>query len=85
VRERLCELELPYLLRNTGKARATDIGPPVMRDALWKAPAGTSRNRRWLLEQTGKVQVPYLVDANTGQAMYESAAILAYLERQYAA
>ena len=30
------------------------------------------------------MQVPYLVDPNTGQALYESDAIVAYLEAEYA-
>ena len=33
---------------------------------------------------SGKMQVPYLVDPNTGTAMFESAAIVAYHERTYA-
>jgi len=85
VRTRLCELELPYLLRNTGKAVWKDIGPPSFRDRLFKGELGTSRNRRWLAEHTGQVQVPYLIDPNTGVAMYESDAILSYLDRTYAA
>lgn len=84
VRSRLCELELPYLLRNTGKAALTDIGPPAFRDRLFKAAKGTSRNRRWLETHTGRVQVPYLIDANTGTALYESAKIVDYLDRTYA-
>lgn len=85
VREVLCELELPYLLRNTGKARKSDIGPPAMRDKWFKGPKDTSRNRAALLARSGHVQVPYLVDANTGIEMYESAKIIAYLEKTYAA
>jgi glutathione S-transferase len=85
VRERLCELELPYLLRNTGKGRATDLGPALFRDRLFKGPKGTTRNRSALYERTQRVQVPYLIDPNTGSEMYESAAILEYLERTYAA
>ena len=85
VREVLCELELPYFLHNTGKARMSDIGPPVWRDRIFKAPKGTSRNRRFLEAHTGRVQVPYLIDPNTGVEMYESAAIIAYLEKTYAA
>ncbi len=85
VREVLCELELPYILRNTAKARWTDMGPPSFRDQLFKAPKDTSRNRLALLERTGKVQVPYLIDPNTGIEMYESAAIIDYLETTYAA
>jgi glutathione S-transferase len=84
VRARLCELELPYLLHNTGKAAMTDIGPPSWRDRIFKAAQRTSRNRRWLADNTGQVQVPYLIDANTGTAMYESQRILDYLDRTYA-
>jgi glutathione S-transferase len=84
VRARLCELELPYLLHNTGKGALKDIGPPSVRDKLFKAPQGTSRNRKWLSENTGRVQVPYLIDRNTGIAMYESQAILGYLDHTYA-
>ena len=83
VRARLCELELPYVLRNTGKGAWRDMGPPSFRDSLFHAPMATSRNRRWLAEHTGRVQVPYLRDPNTGTEMYESDAILAYLDRTY--
>lgn len=85
VRARLCELELPYLLHNTGKGAWGDMGPPAFRDKLFKTPKGTTPNRRWLEENTGKVQVPYLIDANTGTALYESQAILKYLDSNYAA
>ena len=84
VRARLCELELPYLLRNAGKGGWKDMGPPSFRDKLFKGPMDTTRNRRWLAENTGQVQVPYLIDPNTGTAMYESQHILDYLERTYA-
>lgn len=88
VREVLCELELPYVLRNTGKSRWTDMGPPNFRDRLFKAPADTGRNRAALLERTGRVQLPYLIDPNadsgTGTEMFESAAIIDYLTRTYA-
>ncbi|HEX4856408.1 MAG TPA: glutathione S-transferase N-terminal domain-containing protein [Limnobacter sp.] len=83
VRARLCELEIPYLLKNTPKGAMTDLGPPVFRDKLFKGPKGTTRNRQWLFENTGKVQVPYLVDPNTGVAMYESNDILKYLDSTY--
>jgi glutathione S-transferase len=83
VRARLCELELPYVLRNTGKGAWSDMGPPSFRDKIFRAPMDTSRNRRWLAEHTGRVQVPYLRDPNTATEMYESDAILAYLDRTY--
>ncbi|MFI4979606.1 MAG: glutathione S-transferase N-terminal domain-containing protein [Nevskiales bacterium] len=84
VRARLSELELPYILRNTGKGGWKDMGPPSFRDKLFKGQMGTTRNRQWLAEHTGRVQVPYLIDPNTGTAMYESQDILGYLERTYA-
>jgi glutathione S-transferase len=62
VREALCELELPYVLRNTGRS---------------------SSNRPEFLARTGKLQFPYLVDPNTGAAMFESADIVAYLQQTY--
>ena len=82
---RLCELEIPYVLRNTGKGAWSDMGPPSFRDKLFKAPMDTNRNRAWLAEHTGRVQVPYLRDPNTKAEMYESDAILAYLNDTYAA
>jgi len=62
VRERLCMLELPYVLHNVAK------GSPG-RDAFVK--------------RAGKMMVPYLVDPNTKTAMFESADIVAYLDRTY--
>lgn len=85
VRARLCELEIPYLLRNTPKGAMSDMGPPVLRDKVFKGPKGTTRNRQWLYDNTGKVQVPYLVDPNTGVSMYESNDILRYLDKTYGA
>jgi glutathione S-transferase len=85
VRELLCELELPYLLRSTGKAGWRDLGPPVLRETLFADLPVTGRTRTELLERAGKVQVPYLVDPNTRVAMFESAAIRNYLLQTYAA
>ena len=84
VRELLCELELPYLLRSTGKARWQDLGPPVLRATLFPTMPVEGRNRVELLERAGKVQVPYLVDPNSGTAMFESDAIRDYLLATYA-
>jgi len=41
------------------------------------------RKRSALVAKGGKMQVPYLVDPNTGAAMYESDDIVAYLRRTY--
>jgi len=84
VRELLSELELPYLLRSTGKARWQDLGPPGLRATLFPDLPVAGRNRIELLARAGKVQVPYLEDPNTGTAMFESAAIRAYLLDTYA-
>jgi len=84
VRELLCELELPYLLRSTGKARWQDLGPPILRAKLFPELPVVGRTRAELLQRAGKVQVPYLVDQNTGIEMFESQAIREYLLDTYA-
>jgi glutathione S-transferase len=84
VRELLCELELPYLLRNTGKARWQDLGPPILRATLFPDLPVEGRTRAELLKRAGKVQVPYLDDPNTGTAMFESEDIREYLLATYA-
>jgi glutathione S-transferase len=83
VRELLSELELPYLLRSTGKARWQDLGPPGLRATLFPDLPVAGRNRIALLARAGKVQVPYLEDPNTGTAMFESSAIRTYLLDMY--
>jgi glutathione S-transferase len=42
-----------------------------------------SPKRVELAQRGGKIQVPYLVDPNTGSEMYESDDIVAYLEQHY--
>ncbi|HUI26385.1 MAG TPA: glutathione S-transferase N-terminal domain-containing protein, partial [Candidatus Kryptonia bacterium] len=42
-----------------------------------------SPKRAELIERGGKMQVPYLVDPNTGRELYESDEIVAYLETFY--
>jgi len=43
-----------------------------------------SPRREAFVARTGKMMVPYLADPNTGTALFESADIVAYLERTYA-
>ncbi|MBA3548424.1 MAG: glutathione S-transferase N-terminal domain-containing protein [Nannocystis sp.] len=43
-----------------------------------------SPRRAEFVALSGKMQVPYLVDPNTGTAMFESADIVAYLDKTYA-
>ncbi|RJS93388.1 hypothetical protein D3260_08490 [Salinisphaera sp. Q1T1-3] len=83
VREVLCELEVPYVLRNTGKIGLADMGPPWVREKLFPNAPVEGRNRQHLMDEAGRVQVPYLVDANTQTALHESADIEAYLRRTY--
>jgi len=63
VRERLCELELPYHLINVAKG---------------------SPSRPAFIERAGKMMVPFLEDPNTDVRMFESADIVAYLDKTYA-
>ena len=82
VRETLCELELPYYLHNVGKGRGrmVDWLPPDAR----KNYVGPTEHRQKLIERSGKMMVPYLIDPNTGVAMFESADIQRYLIQTYA-
>ena len=56
----------------------------MLRETMFPDLPVSGRNRIELLARAGKVQVPYLVDPNTGTAMFESAAIRAYLLDTYA-
>ena len=85
VRELLCELEIPYILRNCGRTELQEWIVPPLRKALDIQPESTLENRRRLQEEEGRVAIPYLYDPNTEQGLFESAAILEYLEVQYAA
>ena len=85
VRERLCELEIPYRLRNFAKSRWQEMGPPLVRRKWFPDAPITSANRIRMFELTGRSQVPYLVDPNPDVAMFESADILRYLDETYAA
>ncbi len=83
VRDRLCEMEIPYVLRSVGRTQLADWVPPALRGKSQTLPQ--TRNRRALAERAGFVSIPYLVDANTGTEMAESSAILDYLNETYAA
>lgn len=62
VRERLCELELPYVLHNVAKR---------------------SPSREAFIAKSGQMQVPFLIDPNTGAQLFESEAIVDYLDATY--
>jgi glutathione S-transferase len=85
VRECLCELELPYRLINLGKLQWSDMGPArprVLAPGSYKPVAGSKRDA--FFKEHGVVQVPYLIDPNHDVKMFESRAIVDYLERTYA-
>ncbi len=84
VRETLCELEIAYILRNMGKARGADMGPPWVRRVFFPDTPVEGRNRKKMIGETGRIQVPYLIDPNTGKRLYESADIMRYLRTTYA-
>lgn len=84
VRERLCELELGYILRSVGRSTASDWVPPALRGSLGIEARPETVNRRALLERAGRITVPWLVDPNTGVEMGESSSIVDYLEETYA-
>lgn len=85
VRERLCELEIPYILRQVGRTEALDWVLPPLRSRIAPDYQPTQRNRVALLERTGQVGVPYLIDPNTGVELFQSADIIDYLDATYAA
>lgn len=84
VRERLCELELRYVLHNVAKERWQDLGLASMRVKPGPYVPVEGGKRERILAEHGRVQVPYLRDPNTGTSLYESADILDYLDRTYA-
>ena len=83
VRELLCEMEIPYRLRNCGRTQLQEWLLPSVRDWLKITPDSALDNRRVLQQAEGRVSIPYLHDPNTGAGLFESAAILAYLRRTY--
>lgn len=84
VRERLCELELPYTLHNLGKENWKELGP-AMRRILpnpYEPQPGGKRHAFW--QKHGRVQLPYLEDPNQNTGLFESARIIEFLESSYA-
>jgi glutathione S-transferase len=84
VRERLTELELPYVLHNIGKEQWADMGPASLRVKPGPYVPKAGGKREALLARLGRVQAPYLEDPNTGVKLFESRAIVDYLETTYA-
>lgn len=84
VRERLTELELPYVSHTVAKERWQDMGPAKLRlkPGTYQPIRGGKRDKT-LTVMGGKMQVPYLEDPNTGIKLFESKDILSYLDKQY--
>lgn len=83
VRERLCELQLAYVVRNCGKSVLADYLLPSLREATGVDYRPRSPNRRELQRLTGRVAIPYLIDPNQDVGLYESDRILEHLHRFY--
>lgn len=83
VRERLSELEIPYVVRNLGKGQWQDYLLPGVRSRFFPGYQPVTRNRQKLMQEAGRVMAPYLVDPNTGTRLFESRNIVRYLDRQY--
>ena len=83
VREKLCEMEIPYIVRNCGRTELAEWLLPPVRKLLNVTPDSRLDNRRHLQHMEGRVSIPYLFDPNTGEGMFESAEIIGYLENRY--
>ena len=84
VRATLAELELPFIYHNVAKERWQDMGPAVLRFKPGKYQALAGGKREKVMNVMGRdIQVPYLVDPNTGVKMFESAVIVKYLNKHY--
>ena len=83
VREYLCEMELPYILRNCGRTALGEWLLPPLRDALNLVPNSELENRIKLQEKAGRMSIPYLIDPNKNIEMFESAKIIEYLKSTY--
>lgn len=83
VRELLCELELTYHLVNLGKQQWIDMGPAKPRLTIKPYKPLPNTKRDTFFQAHGNVQVPYLVDPNTDQELFESKDILSYLRDTY--
>ncbi|MDG1943094.1 MAG: glutathione S-transferase N-terminal domain-containing protein [Halioglobus sp.] len=83
VRELLCEMEIPYIVRNCGRTQLQEWILPPMRETLKIQPDSDLQNRQQLQRAEGRVSIPYLYDPNTDQGLFESADILEYLRETY--
>ncbi|WP_173910379.1 glutathione S-transferase N-terminal domain-containing protein [Acinetobacter sp. Marseille-Q1618] len=89
VRGVLTELELPFVFHNVAKERWQDQGPSFLRLKPGKYVPLKDGKRSKVVDVMGRhkkdIQVPYLVDPNTGAQLFESEAIIDYLQKKYGA
>ncbi|WP_179998080.1 glutathione S-transferase N-terminal domain-containing protein [Acinetobacter sp. YH12239] len=87
VRAELTELELPFKFHNVAKERWQDQGPAILRLKPGKyipLVGGKREQVVKVMNRKGKdIQVPYLVDPNTGVKLFESKKIVEYLRKNY--
>jgi len=83
VRELLCEMEIPYIVRNCGRTELQEWILPPLRAALNITPDSKLENRVILQDMEGKVSIPYLYDPNIKAGLFESADIMQYLRDTY--
>ena len=83
VRELLCAMELPYVLRSCGRSNKQEWLPPKLREKLEIEPDSVLPNRMAMMEKEGRMGIPYLWDSNTGKGLFESDEIIEYLTASY--
>jgi glutaredoxin len=83
VRELLCEMEIPDILRNCGRTELQEWILPPLRKVLNITPQSTLENRCILQDMEGRVSIPYLYDPNSETGLFESADIMQYLRDTY--
>jgi glutathione S-transferase len=83
VRELLCEMEIPYIVRNCGRTQLQEWILPPIRERLNISLDSELGNRQVLQDTEGRVSIPYLYDPNTERGLFESADILEYLQQTY--
>lgn len=85
VREKLSQLEVGFINRNVARERLQDNGLPGLHLTLgqYEPIKGGKRDRIMTEVMDGKLQFPYLIDPNTHTTMFESQAIIEYLDKTY--
>lgn len=83
VRETLCEMEIPFIVRNCGRTELSDWLLPPVREAFNVSLDSPLCNRQYLIDNHGKVSIPFLYDPNSKIGLFESKDIQEYLLREY--